>query len=344
MKNKRYYVIPFLLLMPLLAFAGGNRETEEETNGAEAASGEATEIQVSDAVARVNGELVSREEFENVVESNIYRYEYQSGESFDPQQRPQLERQVLDGLITRTVLEQESDRLDVSVSDERFDETLQQFKSQFPNESAYQIALEEQGFTEAEFEEELRRQMVIEQLIRSQVYDAIEISEDDMRVFYQENPQYFEQPEQVSARHIIFTTQEVNDEAELAAMREELASIRQEILDGADFAEMAREHSQGPSAANGGDLGSFGRGQMVPAFEDAAFALEEGEVSQIIETQFGYHILQVTGETAAQTRSFEESQGQIEQFLTEQEQNQGAQAYVQELRQSAEVEELVELP
>ena len=346
MSRNRYIMVFLLLAIPALLFAGGNRE--EEQDAAEDASGDIQQesssdpIQVSDAVARVNGELVSRDEFEGVVESNIARYEAQSGESFNAQQRPQLERQVLDGLITRTILEQEAEQLDISVGDERFSETLDQFKQQFPDEQGYQTALDQQGFTEEEFETELRRQMVIEELIRSQVYDQVAVSEQEMRTFYDDNPQYFQQDDQVAARHIIFTTEGV-EESERAALQEELEEIRQEIEDGADFGEMAREHSQGPSAPNGGDLGTFGRGQMVPEFEQAAFELEVGELSQVIETQFGYHILQVTERVPAQTQSYEEAEERIRQFLTEEERNQGAQEYVAELREESEVEELIDL-
>jgi peptidyl-prolyl cis-trans isomerase C len=335
-----------LLAIPTILFAGGNREQaqagQEDASGGSQQESTGDPIQVADAVARVNEELVSREEFENVVQSNIARYEAQSGESFSQEQRPQLERQVLDGLITRTILEQEAQRLDISVGDERFAQTLDQFKQQFPDEQGYQTALDQQGFTEEEFETELRRQMVIEELIRSQVYEGVEVSEEEMRAFYDDNPQYFQQEDQVAARHIILTTEGV-EESERAALREELEGIRQEIVDGADFAEMAREHSQGPTAANGGDLGTFGRGQMVPEFENAAFDLEVGEISSVIETQFGYHIVQVTERVPAQTQSYEEAQQRIRQFLTEEARNQGAQAYVTELRESAEVEELIDL-
>tara|TARA_B100000614_G_scaffold211604_1_gene194887 strand:- start:1538 stop:2617 length:1080 start_codon:yes stop_codon:yes gene_type:complete len=334
------------LAVPALAFAGGNRESDTATPDAAEQPADAQDqgqrIEVSDAVARVNGELVSREEFDNVVASNISRYEYQSGQTFNDAQRPGLEQQVLDGLITRTILEQETDRLGITVSDERFNETLGQFKEQFPNDSAYQMALEEQGFTEAEFEQELRRQMVIEELIRSQVYDQIEVTDEDIRGFYDDNPQYFEQPEQVAARHIILTTQDVDD-AGREELRAQLEDIRQQIVDGADFAEMAREYSQGPSAENGGDLGTFGRGQMVPEFEQVAFSLDVGEVSDIVETQFGYHIVQVTERIPAQTQSFEDSRDRIQQFLTEEARNRGAQEYVRGLRDTAEVEQLIEI-
>lgn len=334
------------VLVPAVLWAGGNRENDTDTPDEERVEESAAEdgdvIQVADAVARVNGELIGRAEFQDVVESNILRYETQSGQAFSDAQRPQLERQVLDGLIMRTILEQEAARLDVSVTEERFEQTFSEFRSQFPNESAYLMALEEQGFTDEEFRAELRRQMVIEQLIRTEVYDQVTVTDDEIVEFYDANPQYFQQPEQVAARHIILTTEEVPED-QRAALQGELREIRQEIVDGADFGEMAQEHSQGPSAAAGGDLGTFGRGQMVPAFEEAAFALEVGEISDVIETQFGYHILQVTERIPASTQSLEDARARIEEFLLEDARNQGAQAFVSGLRVDAEVEELIEI-
>jgi parvulin-like peptidyl-prolyl isomerase len=329
--------------------AGGNREKEADTSSdAAAVEAESTEeqgerITVETSVARVNGQLIGQAEFEKVIESNIARFEAQNQQPFDEQYRSQLERQVLDGLITRTVLEQEAEEAGVTVTDERLQETLGEFMSQFPNESAYQMALEQEGFTEDEFITELRRQITIEELIRREVYDNITVSDEKMRSFYEENPQYFEQSDQVTARHIILTTQGITDEDELSSKRTELEEIRREIINGADFGEVARERSEGPSAPDGGELGTFARGQMVPEFEEAAFALEPGEISEVVETQFGYHIIQVTDKVAARTETFEEARENIRTFLMEQEQNVAVQHYLTDLRQDSEIEEFIEI-
>jgi peptidyl-prolyl cis-trans isomerase C len=339
-------VMVFFLVSAAL-FAGGNREEEAQAAGSQesetTAAQEGERITVEDAVARVNGELLPRSEFDQVMASNIARFEAQNQQPFDPRYRPQLQRQVLDGLITRELLEQEAESIGVEVSDDRVEEMLAQFKGQFPNDSAYLMALEQEGFTEEEFFSELRRQMVIEEVIQTRVYDEVSVTEEKMRSFYEDNPQYFEISDQVEARHIILTTEGITDEAALAAKREELAQIRQEIVDGGDFATIARERSEGPSAANGGELGRFGRGQMVPAFEEAAFSLEPGELSDIVETRFGYHILQVTDKVEGRTESFEEARDNIETFLLEQERNVAVQHYLADLKEEAEIEELIEI-
>ena len=322
----------FLFVNPL--WAGGNRERDAEPDTPETAT--------EDLVARVNDQGVTREEFDEIVSSNIVRYESQSNESFPREQRAQLERQVLDGLITRTILEQEIDNKGITVSESDIQETLAQFKGQFPTEDAYRTALQQQGFTEDRFQEELQRQMRIERLITTQVMDNLTVDEAELRAFYDDNPEYFEQPEQVSARHIILTTQGV-DETERTDKRRRLEEIRRRIVGGADFSEMAREFSEGPSAGDGGRLGTFGRGQMVPEFEDAAFSLGVGEISGIVETQFGYHILEVTDRIPGQSVPYEEVRPNIEEFLMEDTRNQAAQQYVQGLRDTAEVEMLIDL-
>ncbi|MFW5796011.1 MAG: peptidylprolyl isomerase [Alkalispirochaeta sp.] len=350
MKQRFLPAVIALFLVATVAFAGGNKEKEAQDAGAEGTeateqteSREGERITVEDAVARVNGQLLPRSEFDQVLASNIARFEAQNQQAFDPQYRPQLERQVLDSLITRELLEQEAARLGVEVSDEQVDETLGQFKGQFPNESAYQMALEQEGFTEDEFLGELRRQMVIEEVIRTRAYDEVAVTEEQMRSFYDDNPQYFEISDQVEARHIILTTEGITDEETLAEKRAEIEEIRQEIVDGADFAAVARERSEGPSASDGGELGRFGRGQMVPEFEEAAFALEPGEISDVVETEFGYHILQVTDKVSGRTETFEEAQDNIETFLLEQERNVAVQHYLADLKEEAEIEELIEI-
>lgn len=254
-----------------------------------------------------------------------------------------LERRVLDGLITRATLEAETQRLGITVASDEIDAILSQFRGQFPDEDTFRNVLQQQGYTEERFEAELRRQMAIEQLFEQEVFAAITVEEQELQDFYEENTMYFEQPEQVSARHIILTTQGASDDAARSAIRQEIEGLRRRIAGGEDFAEVAREHSQDGSAARGGSLGTFGRGQMVPAFEEVAFSLPVGELSQVVETQFGYHLVEVTERIPARTIPYPEVRGQIEDFLLEDVRNRAAEDYVEDLRSRANVEELIRI-
>ena len=126
-----------------------------------------------------------------------------------------------------------------------------------------------------------------------------------------------------------------------AQARIEIAKIQQKLKDGQDFATLAREHSQGPSAKNGGDLGYFGRGQMVKPFEDAAFALKPGQVSEIVETQFGYHLIKVVDKQPERIMAYAEVKDRLNQHLKTQRIDQEAKKYIDTLKKDAKIEKFI---
>lgn len=323
--------------------AGGNREQEAASEPATRPAG-GDPIAVADAVARVNDELVARGEFDEILDANRLRIELQTGEPLAAEQEASLQRQVLDSLVMLTILRQESEAVGIELDAARLQQQLDGIQAQFPSEQAYLTALEEQGFTPESLEREIARQILVEQLIEQEVYAGIEVGPALVRSFYDENPQFFEQGEQVAARHIIFTTQGIDDEEVIADKRELLEELRADLVAGSiEFEDAARQFSEGPSGPDGGNLGTFGRGQMVPPFEEAAFALEVGEISEIVETDFGFHLIEVTERLPEQTVPFEEVEASIIEYLVQQEREIAAQSYVEGLRSEAEVEELIEI-
>lgn len=349
--NDRFFrsapiALALILLVSALAVAGGGRERDDAPPADGAPPAEAAPAATPDggAVARVNGEEITRAEFDAFVAQNIARMEMQLGQEFPEAERGRLEQQVLDGMITRLVLVQRGSELDLDVTADEYETTLAGFRANFDSDEAYAAALEEQGFTIDTFEDELRIQLQIDKLIQSEVYATAAVSDEEIQEFYANNPQFFEQGERVAARHILISTQELTTDAEIADARSRMEAVRQRLVDGADFAQMAREFSEGPSGPDGGDLGVFGRGQMVAPFEEVAFAIEVGEISPIVETQFGFHVLQVTERIDAQTIDLDEVRPQVEQYLLEEVRNAGAESYVQELRAAADVEILLETP
>ncbi|SIP89514.1 peptidyl-prolyl cis-trans isomerase C [Alkalispirochaeta americana] len=346
MKHTRITAITaalFLLLtLPLWARGGQEKEQEAETSApaVQEETREEKSLSRDELAARVNGRGISREEFDDVVETNIYRFEMHNDQSFPQDRRGELERQVLDGLITRTVLETEAETQGIVVTDEQLSEALEQFRSQFPDRESYRAALEQQGFSEDLFEAEVLRQIAIETLINTRAFEGLTVDEATAREFYDAHPDYFERPEQVAARHILLSAEEGADKEQL---RSRLGEIRQQLLDGADFGEMAREYSDCPSSAEGGELGAFGRGQMVPSFEEAAFSLDAGELSDIVETQFGFHLVQVTERIPGRVIAFTDVLPEIEEFLLEDLQNEAARNYVTSLREAAQIEEFVQI-
>lgn len=156
--------------------------------------------------------------------------------------------------------------------------------------------------------------------------DGVSVSDEDMQKFYDENPEQFKQPEQVHARHIL-----VSDDVEMKKVTGELAG-------GAKFEDTAAKYSTCPSKAQGGDLGFFGKGQMVPEFEAVAFASEIGKVSAPVKTQFGVHVILVEEKKLESKIALEEIKEQLKSYLFNQKRTEKYQSELKLLREKHKVE------
>lgn len=172
-------------------------------------------------------------------------------------------------------------------------------------EMLYIDALEKGIDQEQEFIEEMEKMKYekLKEYSAKKIIDSVSISEEALKEFYDQYKENFKTGEAVRASHIL-----VQD-------KDQAQEILNEIKNGKDFAEAAKEYSECPSKDNGGDLGLFGKGQMVPEFEAAAFSLKIDELSEIVQTQFGYHIVKVTEKQEPKSLNFEKVRGQIEDHL-----------------------------
>ena len=247
---------------------------------------------------------------------------------------PQIRENILNELIMRQIMRDAVADAGIELTDEDYQADLAEMAEALPDGVTVEEYLEANGATE----DELREQMKMRRLILRQVESAGKPGEEEVRAFYDENREGFAQPESVTASHILIAFEPTDDDAAKAAKRERLAGIRQQILDGADFAEMAAANSDCPSKNNGGDLGQFGRGQMVPPFEDAAFSQEPGQVGDIVETSFGYHIIKVTDHQEGKTPDFDEVKDRIAEILEAQQQRMVVAGYLEKLQGEAQIE------
>jgi len=159
-----------------------------------------------------------------------------------------------------------------------------------------------------------------------------------VRAYYDGHRDFFKQPERIRASHILIKVDPKADVAQKAAARRQLEQIQQKLAAGEDFASLARQYSQGPSSSRGGDLGFFRRGQMVKPFEDAAFALKPGEVSGIVETPFGYHLIKVLEKKPETIATFDQSRSRIEQYLRQEKIRKQVSELVEKLKQNAVIQ------
>ena len=210
-------------------------------------------------------------------------------------------------------------------------------RAQFATDAAWQTALLENDTDEDELRLQIDRNIVIQQVIAGALAEVEPVRMAERQAFYDENPSFFQTGEQVAARHILISTEGLTTDEEKAEALGRAEAIRAELLEGKEFAAVAREKSEGPSGPAGGDLGTFGRGQMVAPGEDAAFSLEPGAISEIIETQFGYHIIQVTEKIDGEIAPLEDVAISIDQDLTQEKQALVLETYVEKLRAAASI-------
>ena len=184
--------------------------------------------------------------------------------------------------------------------------------------------------------EKLKKKVMVQKLA-SDVMKNAKLSQGEVEKYYKDHKDEFAIPEQVTASHILIKVDNPDDPEQNKKTRKEAEQLLIKISEGADFAALAREYSVCPSGAKGGSLGSFPRGRMVPEFEEVAFTLKPGEVSEIVKTQFGYHIIKVTEKQAAGEKPFDEVKEAIESNLLKQKQKEALEEYARALRKQADI-------
>jgi peptidyl-prolyl cis-trans isomerase C len=288
----------------------------------------------SEPVAKVNGHLITEGDVQKVLDT----FMQQMGPQIPPEQlaeaMPRVRERIVEELVMRRVMLDAVAKEGLSLSDDEFAEVKAELSAELPPGVTLESYMEETGVTESE----MREQMTVRKMILAKADSAEKPSDDEIKAFFEENKEGFAQDASVSASHILVKVDASDDDAAKAAKRERIEALRKQIVEGADFAQLAAENSDCPSASSGGDLGSFGRGQMVPAFEDAAFSQPVGEVGEVVETQFGYHLVLVTDKTEAKTLEFDDVKERISEILYSQKQQDVVRVFVDGIRAEADVE------
>jgi parvulin-like peptidyl-prolyl isomerase len=250
-------------------------------------------------------------------------------------------RRVLDDLIGAELLFQQSRERNLAATADEVSRQLEAMRGGFPDPAQFAQALASRGLTLDGLRSQVEKNMSIQKLIESDIAPKVSVTEEAVRKFYDENSDQMRQPDRLRVRHILKqVAPEASPEVREAA-RAALEKIREQATSGTDFAALAREHSEDPgSAANGGEL-TIGPGETVPEFEQAAFTLAPGGISPVIETQFGFHVIELQEKIAGQLVPYEQVQPRIQQFLQQREVQEQIQGAVEILKKSAEVEVLI---
>ena len=298
------------------------------------------DIDLEAVVVTVNGQEIIEEEVSVEVErmAEMQKTRMPPGMEMPDTMKQQMRNRVVDMKIEQILLSQELEENDVAaVTDEQVTEEIKKIagqKGQTMEEVEAEIA--KMGMTLEDIKGQVRMQMQMTALMESVNPDGV-VTEADAKKFYEENPQHFVQKDQVQASHILCGKRGIKED-EYPAELEKIEAAKARLDAGEAFEDVAKDVSTCPSSAKGGDLGFFGKGQMDPAFEKAAFELEPGQTTGVVKTSFGYHLIKVTDKKEAETKSFEESEEQITQFLTRQKQQGFWAEYSKTMREDATIE------
>ncbi len=289
-------------------------------------------------IVRVNGAPILDRQVETIVRQLIAQQRHSVPRDRLDEFREALVRQALDMLIGRELLAQEAAREGIDVTREELNETIAEIRGGVPEGQTLEDILRAQGITRSEFESNLIRELRVNRMIERISADLPEPDEDQVAAFYAENSEQFDQSERILVRHILIGIMDSDEEKVRDVRRRKAEALRRQVVDGQDFANLAMLHSDDASRTQGGEVGFVARDRIQPALADIAFDLRENEVSSVVESPAGYHILQVLERQPARRIPLEEAQDQIRSFLVEQTREAQVQAAVSALREEAEIE------
>jgi peptidyl-prolyl cis-trans isomerase C len=287
--------------------------------------------------AMVNGKVITLQNLERGV-FTVERYLMNNGHAVSPESIPEIRRRVLENLIDQELLYQETQKKEIKVEQAVIDEKLESLKKRYPSEQKFKEAMFEANLSEKILRSEIERNLAIQKYVDEEFVKKTKVTDAEKKAFYDGNPRFFVQPEQVRASHILIRVEPGASPEKKNQARQKLEAIRGRIEKGEDFEALAKEYSQCSSRTNGGDLGYITRGETVKSFEDVAFALEVGKLSPVVETTFGYHIIRVTDKKPERAIPFKEAEKDIEQHLMIEKVNKEKEGLVARLKQEAKVE------
>ena len=336
----------FLAVIPLSCKPKSPKETDADKSSVTPTDSDAEKIAVT-----INGVDILESEIEKLVKPQLEMIAKQSTQlppTFAEQYAKQLRDQFIEQTIRRHLLDEKVKEANIVITDEEVMSTIEEIATSQRDPLSleeFKKKMEEYGQSFDEVKVEIREGLARNMFMEAQWAGKINVTEEDVQKYYQENSKQFETPEQVRASHILikpeFIDPNVDPNADpneaKAIARTKTEGLLKQLKDGADFAELAKSHSICPMAPRGGDLGFFPRGQMTAAFENTAFELEIGQISEIVETEYGYHIIKVTDHKDASTTSLEQAKDDIIKQLTQTKQSELAEEYIESLKTGAKI-------
>lgn len=290
-------------------------------------------------VAVVNGQVITLSEL-NEREGPIAK---QVSEAFSGPERDrrlaELKKKVVDSLIEDLLLEQEAERLGMKVSDRDIDDAIDEVKKQNSlDDEGLRAALKREGLTYESYRVQIKKQIEKSRVIGQQVRSKVSVTDKELADYYERNKRLFLKDDEIKVSHILFLVPENASGEEIERIKGQALQVLELARKGNEFSELAKKYSQDASAMEGGSLGFFKKGQLLPALEAAAFSLKKGEISDLVRTPYGFHIIRLDYIKEASPEPFETVKEKIKSAATSEMMEQRYKDWMDELKKSAIIE------
>ncbi|MDK9717677.1 MAG: peptidylprolyl isomerase [Trichlorobacter sp.] len=333
MFNRRLTIAVLVAAVSMMGSAGAF--AAEKKKAAPAPTAVEKPKPLPDPVARVNGVAIPAADLQKALAAFS---KSPSAAQVPPGQEKAVQQFLLNQMIGGELMYQVAKNTPVKDQDKQINDALGRLKARFKTEDEYKKGLQEQGLNEKDLRELIQRNVVIENHIEQVVVPKQVVTDAEVKEFYDKNPETFTQPEQVRASHILITLDAKATDADKKKAKEKIEGLLKQAKAGADFAKLAQENSGCPSSKQGGDLGYFGKGQMVKPFEETAFSMKPGEVSGVVETQFGYHIIKLIEKKAPSKIPFNDVKAKITDSLKRKKVSEAINSIMEDAKKKAKIE------
>jgi peptidyl-prolyl cis-trans isomerase C len=288
--------------------------------------------------AKVNGAGIKKATLDAAI-NNFIENQKMFGTTVKDEEKDKLKNDILNELVSAELLYQASQKAGLGDLSKDVDSQLENIKKGFGSDQEFQKVLKERGIEAKDLKEDIKKGVSINAYLEKNIFSKLSpVTEDEKKQEYEANKDKLNVPDEVKASHILIKVGEKATPEEKQKAKEKIEALRTRAMSGEDFAKLAKENSEDGSAPNGGDLGYFRKGQMVKPFEDAAFGLEKDQISPVVETQFGYHVIKVTDKKAAHVLTYEEVSKDIEKFLINNRKRDEVNKTVEALKKKAKIE------
>ena len=293
--------------------------------------------------AVVNNDVITLSEVEKRAAPELAKVDQEATGPERAQKRAAAMRKVLDTMIDEKLVDMELKELKVTIGDKEVDAAIDEVKKSYNlTDEQLAAAVAREGYSMAEYREQMRKQIGRYKLISEKVRKNVKVSEADVKSEYDRMTRSEGEDYEVHVRHILIAVPRNASQAAVDQARRKAAALAVEAREpGVDFAELARKRSEGSSSSDGGDLGFFKRGTMVPEFERVAFNLKTGDVSDPVRTQFGWHVLKLEEIRKLGMKPLAELRPEIEERLRRQQAERLTSQYMETLRNAAVVEKKI---